>query len=68
LGGDQRGYGFVIMDGNEVERAALGFKEGDTGVMIYNDKGEYVRGMIRQKDGAHYTSYIDENGKEIIMR
>jgi hypothetical protein len=27
-----------------------------------------VRGMIRQKNGAHYSSYIDENGKEIIER
>ena len=68
MGGDERGYGFVVMDGNEVERAALGFKEGDTGVKIYNDKGEYVRGMIRQKDGVHYSSYVDENGKEIIER
>jgi len=68
MGGDEKGYGFVVMDENEVERAGLGFKKGDTGVVIYDDKGQYVRGMIRQKNGTHYTSYIDENGKEIIER
>jgi len=68
MGGDERGYGFVVMDGNEVERAALGFKEKDTGVIIYNDKGESVRGMIRNKDGVNYSFYVDENGKEIIER
>ena len=68
LGGDDRGYGLVIMDENEVERAGVGFKEGNTGVAIYDDSGKYVRGMIRQADGTHYTSYVDENGKEIIVR
>lgn len=57
-----------IMDENEVERAGLGIKEGNTGVMIYDDNGQYVRGMIRQKNGTHYSSYVDENGKEIILR
>jgi len=51
-----------------VERAGLGFKAGNTGVMIFDDNGQYVRGMIRQKNGIHYSSYVDENGKEIIVR
>jgi len=68
LGGDEKGYGFVVMDENEVERAGLGFKDGNTGVAIYDDTGKYVRGMIRQKNGTHYSSYVDENGKEVIMR
>jgi hypothetical protein len=68
MGGDGTGYGFVVMDKSEVERVGLGFKEGNTGFAIYDDKGQYVRGMIRQKNGTHYSSYVDENGKEIIMR
>jgi len=68
MGGDERGYGLVIMDGNEVERAAVGFKKGNTGVLIYGDNGQYVRGMIRQENGAHYSSYVDENGNEVIVR
>jgi hypothetical protein len=68
MGGDDKGYGFVIMDENEVERAGLGYKDGDTGVMIYDDHGKYVRGMIRQKNGVHYSSHVDENGKEVIVR
>jgi hypothetical protein len=68
MGGDMMGYGFVVMDENEVERAGMGVKEGNVGVVIYDDKGQYVRGMIRQKNGTHYTSYMDENGKEIIER
>jgi hypothetical protein len=68
MGGDERGYGLVIMDQNEVERAGLGLKEGNAGFAIYDDKGQYVRGMIRQRNGTHYASYVDENGKEIIVR
>ena len=68
MGGDDSGYGLVIMDEKEVERAGVGFKEGNTGFAIYGDNGQYVRGMIRQKNGTHYSSYVDENGKEIIMR
>jgi hypothetical protein len=68
MGGDEKGYGFVIMDENEVERAGLGFKDGNTGVMIFDDNGKYVRGMVRQKDGAHYSSYVDGKGKEVILR
>jgi hypothetical protein len=68
MGGDEKGYGFVVMDENEVERVGLGFNKGNTGVMIYDDNGKYVRGMIRQKNGIHYSSYLDENGKEIIVR
>jgi hypothetical protein len=68
MGGDEKGYGFVVMDENEVERAGMGFKDGDTGVIIYDDHGKYVRGMIRQKNGIHYFSYVDENGKEVIVR
>ena len=56
------------MDEKEVERAGLGYKDGHTGFMIFDDHGKYVRGMIRQKDGVHYSSYVDENGKEIIRR
>ena len=68
MGGDMKGYGFVVMDENEVERVGLGINKGDAGVVIYDDRGQYARGMIRQKNGTHYTSYIDENGKEIIER
>ena len=68
IGGDESGYGLVIMDEKEVERAGVGFKEGNTGFVIYGDNGQYVRGMIRQKNGVHYSSYVDENGKEVIMR
>ena len=68
MGGNEKGYGFVIMDDNEVERAGLGFKDGNTGVMIYDDNGKYVRGMIRQKNGVHYSSHVDENGKEVIVK
>jgi hypothetical protein len=68
MGGGGMGYGLVIMDENEMERVGLGFKEGNTGVMIFDDNGQYVRGMIRQKNGTHYSSYVDENGKEVIKR
>jgi hypothetical protein len=27
-----------------------------------------VRGMIRQQNGVHYSSYVDESGKEIFER
>jgi hypothetical protein len=68
MGGDKKGYGLVVMDENEVERVGLGVNEGNTGVAIYDDTGKYVRGMIRQKNGVHYSSYVDENGKEVIER
>ncbi len=68
MGGDEKGYGLVIMDENEVERVGMGFNEGHTGVMIYDDKGKYVRGMIREANGVHYSSYVDENEKEVIVR
>jgi hypothetical protein len=68
IGGDKKGYGLVVMDENEVERVGLGVNEGNTGVAIYDDTGKYVRGMIRQKNGVHYSSYVDENGKEVIER
>jgi hypothetical protein len=68
IGGGQTGYGVAVMDKNEVERVGIGFQKGNSGFMIFNDQGRYVRGMIRQKDGVHYTSYVDENGKEIINR
>jgi hypothetical protein len=68
MGGDEKGYGFVVMDSNEVERAGLGFKSGNTAVALYDDDGKYVRGMIRQANGIQYSSYVDENGKEVIER
>jgi hypothetical protein len=68
MGGNEKGYGFVVMDDNEVERAGLGFNGGNAGVMLYDYNGQYVRGMIRQKNGTHYFSYVDENGKEIFER
>jgi hypothetical protein len=68
MGGDERGYGFVIMDENEVERAGLGLKEGTTGIVLYDDKGQYVRGMIREANGTHYSSFVDTNGRETMMR
>ena len=55
------------MDENEVERVGVGLNKGDAGIVIYDDKGQYVRGMIRQKNGVHYTSHMDENGKEVIF-
>jgi hypothetical protein len=33
---------------------------------LYDEKGEYIRGFIRQQDGLNYASYIDENGKEVF--
>jgi hypothetical protein len=69
LGGDDKGYGFVVMDANEVERGGFGIDgKGNTGFVLYDDQGQYVRGMIRQQDGVHYSSYVDENGKEVIHR
>jgi len=68
MGGDERGYGFVIMDENEVERAGLGLKEGTTGIVLYDDKGQFVRGMIREANGTHYSSFVDANGRETMMR
>ena len=58
----------MVMDEKEMERAGVGFKEGNTGSAIYDDSGKYVRGMVRQADGTHYSSYVDEKGKEIIER
>jgi hypothetical protein len=68
LSGDEKGYGFVVMDENEIERVELGYKDGNTGLAIFDDSGQYVRGMIRKKDGVHYSYYVDENCKEIISR
>jgi hypothetical protein len=68
MGGDDKGYGFVIMDKNEQERVGIGLKGGNTGIVLYDDEGKYVRGMIRQANGIHYYSYVDENGKEVIER
>ena len=68
IGGDERGYGLAVMDSSEVERVALGFKEGASGFALYDEQGQYLRGMIRQKDGVHYSSYVDDNGKEVILR
>jgi hypothetical protein len=69
LGGGDDGYGFVVMDANEVERVGFGIDgKGNTGFVLYDDQGQYVRGMIRQKDGVHYSSYINENGEEVVHR
>jgi hypothetical protein len=68
IGGNEKGYGLVVMDDKEVERVGMGFKEGNSGFAIYDDNGQYVRGMVRQKNGVHYSSYVDKNGKEIIMK
>lgn len=68
MGGNRKGYGLVIMDDNEVERAGIGFKDGDTGIMIYNDKGEYARGLIRLANGDNYSSYIDDKGEEVRVK
>ena len=68
LGGGKTGYGIAIMDKNEIERVGMGFQNENSGFMIFDDHGKYIRGMIRQKDGIHYSSYVDENGKEIIGR
>jgi hypothetical protein len=69
LGGDDKGYGFVVMDANEVERAGFGMDgKGTSGFVLYDDQGQYVRGILRQQDGTHYSSFVDENGKEVIHR
>ena len=69
IGGDKDGYGFVVMDANEVERVGMGVDaKGNSGFVIYDDKGQYVRGMIRQGDGVHYSSYMDEKGNEVVHR
>lgn len=68
IGGGETGYGLTLMDEKEVERIGVGFHKGNSGFMIFDDQGAYVRGIIRQNDGTHYTSHIDENGKEIISR
>jgi hypothetical protein len=31
-------------------------------------RGNKGSGMIRESNGAHYFSYVDENGKEVFMR
>lgn len=70
LGGDKAsGYGLIVMDQNQVERVGVGIdKQGNSGIMFYNDHGQYVRGIILQQDGTHYNSHVDENGNEIIER
>jgi len=62
----EKGYGIIINDKKEVQRIGLGYKEGNAGIMLYNEKGQYVRGLIRQEDGLNYASYIDDNEKEIF--
>ena len=66
MGGDERGYGFSILDESEVQRASIGYKKGFTGVILLDDQGQYVRGMIRDSNGSHYFSHVDANGVEII--
>jgi len=68
MGGNKKGYGLVIMDEKEVERAGIGYDQGNAGIMLYDDKGQYVRGIIREANGNHYSSYIDDNGREIVVR
>ena len=67
IGGDDRGYGLTILDKKEVERASIGYKEGNTGVVLYDEEGRYTRGMVRQEDGLNYSSYMDKEGNEIMM-
>ena len=66
MGGGGEGYGILINDKKEVQRIGLGYKNGDAGIMLYDEKGEYIRGMFRQKDGLNYFSHIDADGKEIF--
>jgi len=66
LGGDERGYGLVVLDENEVQRASIGYKAEYTGVILLDDKGQYVRGMVRDANGSDYFSHVDKNGEEII--
>jgi len=69
LGGTAEGYGLVVMDEKEMERIGIGMdKDGNSGLVIYDNKGQYVRGMIREKTGVHYSSYVDEKGKEVVHR
>ena len=68
LGGNEQGYGLVIMDEKEVERAAIGYKMGNSGVAIFNDKVEYLRGMVQRADGSHFTSYVNPDGKEVMAK
>ena len=66
MGGDERGYGLSILDEGEVQRASIGYKNGFTGVILLDDQGQYVRGMIRDSNGSHYFSHVDAKGVEII--
>jgi len=68
MGGDERGYGLSILDEGEVQRASIGYKNGFTGVILLDDQGQYVRGMIRGSNGSHYFSHMDSKGVEIIDR
>jgi hypothetical protein len=69
LGGNAEGYGLVVMNAEEVERIGMGIDaNGNSGIVLYDDQGKYVRGMIQQKDGVHFMSYVDENGKEVVHR
>lgn len=69
LGGNADGYGLVVMSAEEVERVGMGIDgKGNSGVVLYDSQGKYVRGMVQEKNGVHFTSYIDENGKEVIHR
>lgn len=68
MGGDERGYGLTIFDDKEVQRASIGYKYGYTGVIILDDQGQYVRGMIRDSNGSHYFSHVNSKGDEIIDR
>ena len=67
IGGNQEGgYGVQITDSVEVKRIGLGVNSGNAGIMLYDEKGQYVRGLIRQQDGLHYDSYIDGAGEEVF--
>jgi hypothetical protein len=69
LGGSADGYGLVVMSGNEMERIGVGIdRKGTAGLVLYDHKGQYVRGMIHQQDGVHYQSHVDENGEEVVHR
>ncbi len=66
-GGDKDGYGMLISDNKEVQRIGLGFRDGNAGIMLYDDKGQYVRGMVRQKDGLELLLLYRQDGKEVFQ-
>jgi hypothetical protein len=41
--------------------AVMAYKKDHSGFMSFDFYGQYVKRMIRKKDGIHYFSHIDES-------